>query len=94
MNNDSISSDQNVRRLELKYCERCGGLWFRECGRTDVYCGRCLPEIGELPAPWEWPNSSRPASTASFDDVADFEIDESGADDIGAVSFPAIGGAA
>jgi hypothetical protein len=21
-----------VVRLELKYCERCGGLWVRECG--------------------------------------------------------------
>jgi len=40
-----------VRFLELKYCERCGGLWLREKGETQVYCAPCALEVAELPAP-------------------------------------------
>jgi len=28
-------------RIELKYCERCGGLFFRAPGTTIVYCCSC-----------------------------------------------------
>ena len=27
--------------VELKYCERCGGLWLRRPGQEIVYCERC-----------------------------------------------------
>ena len=27
--------------LELKYCERCGGLWLRRKGESQVYCESC-----------------------------------------------------
>jgi hypothetical protein len=27
--------------IELKYCERCGGLWFREAGSNANLCGAC-----------------------------------------------------
>jgi Zn-finger nucleic acid-binding protein len=27
--------------IELKYCERCGGLWLRPQGADTVYCGGC-----------------------------------------------------
>jgi Zn-finger nucleic acid-binding protein len=37
-------------QLELKYCERCGGLWLRPAGAEHVYCSRCEPEMAELPA--------------------------------------------
>ncbi len=37
--------------MELKYCERCGGLWLRECGAGVVYCDNCLPELADLPIP-------------------------------------------
>jgi len=37
-------------RVELKYCERCGGLWVRE-GGGGVYCNKCQPEIEDLPIP-------------------------------------------
>ncbi len=37
-------------RVELKYCERCGGLWVRE-GGGGVYCNKCEPEIADLPIP-------------------------------------------
>ena len=28
-------------QLELKYCERCGGLWLRPRGSELVFCGSC-----------------------------------------------------
>jgi Zn-finger nucleic acid-binding protein len=37
-------------QLELKYCERCGGLWLRRAASGEVYCSRCTPEMAELPA--------------------------------------------
>jgi Zn-finger nucleic acid-binding protein len=37
-------------QFELKYCERCGGLWLRRAGAEQVYCSRCEPEMAELPA--------------------------------------------
>jgi Zn-finger nucleic acid-binding protein len=38
-------------QLELKYCERCGGLWLRLQGTQEVYCAACVPEMRELSAP-------------------------------------------
>lgn len=43
--------------VELKYCERCGGLWLRPQGADVVYCRGCQehmaawPRAGERPAP-------------------------------------------
>jgi hypothetical protein len=28
-------------QVELKYCERCGGLWLRPQGADRVYCASC-----------------------------------------------------
>jgi ribosomal protein L37AE/L43A len=44
-----MSRDRNVDavRMELKYCEHCGGLWIRE-GGAGVYCGRCEQKVAEL----------------------------------------------
>jgi len=39
-----------IIRLELKYCERCGGLWMRTAGSGDVYCPSCAVEMLDLPA--------------------------------------------
>jgi len=42
-------------QIELKYCERCGGLWLRPQGTNGVYCGSCraclaaMPNRGEAP---------------------------------------------
>ena len=36
-------------KLELKYCERCGGLWLRPQGGAAVYCASCAHAINELP---------------------------------------------
>jgi Zn-finger nucleic acid-binding protein len=35
--------------LELKYCERCGGLWLRPAGGEQIYCAVCGRAIAELP---------------------------------------------
>jgi len=33
--------------LELKYCERCGGLWFRRKGEPQVFCEPCSLQWSE-----------------------------------------------
>ena len=45
---------QNVK-VELKYCEHCGGLWVREAG-TGVYCEKCEPKVADLPVPKKRPS--------------------------------------
>ncbi|MFZ0321947.1 MAG: hypothetical protein WAL56_22670 [Candidatus Sulfotelmatobacter sp.] len=35
--------------LELKYCERCGGLWLRPVGGPEIYCMNCARAMAELP---------------------------------------------
>jgi len=41
--------EKETVRVELKYCEHCGGLWVRECGAGVVYCGNCRPIVADLP---------------------------------------------
>jgi len=43
--------DHELIQLELKYCERCGGLWLRLQGISEVYCASCRPHVQDLPAP-------------------------------------------
>jgi hypothetical protein len=40
--------DQQYLRLELKYCEGCGGLWLRPTGSTVPYCRACDRRLAEL----------------------------------------------
>jgi hypothetical protein len=35
--------------FELKYCERCGGLWLRPRGGEAIYCPPCSSLMRELP---------------------------------------------
>jgi hypothetical protein len=35
--------------IELKYCERCGGLWLRAKGSERIFCGPCRNELAEYP---------------------------------------------
>ena len=37
-------------KLELKVCERCGGLWLRPAGSRWIYCGPCKVKVDDLPA--------------------------------------------
>ena len=60
--------------VELKYCERCGGLWLREAGSAQVYCARCLPLLDDWPAPSKRSFPKLPvAAPITLDDI-DFEI--------------------
>lgn len=35
--------------VELKYCERCGGLWLRPVGGRQIYCPPCIPKMARVP---------------------------------------------
>lgn len=48
--NSNRRGRENETRVELKYCEHCGGLWVRE-GGAGVYCQKCQPKIADLPIP-------------------------------------------
>ncbi len=40
--------EAEVLQLELKYCERCGGLWLRVLGTQDAYCASCAAALSEV----------------------------------------------
>ncbi len=42
-------------QVELKYCERCGGLWLRRRGTEGVYCASCRVRLAAMPKPEETP---------------------------------------
>lgn len=67
-------------RMELKYCEHCGGLWLRECGAGNVYCTNCQPKVAELPIPKKKPRSAilpvRPRTVVeAYDELLDENMD-------------------
>jgi len=35
--------------FQLKYCERCGGIWLRPDGVATPYCAVCQEFMAELP---------------------------------------------
>lgn len=43
--------DLEIIALELKYCERCGGLWMRRQGSEEVYCASCVLQMLEISFP-------------------------------------------
>jgi Zn-finger nucleic acid-binding protein len=47
MKANSIST--NKLSFELKYCERCGGLWLRPVDGEQIYCVACGRAMAELP---------------------------------------------
>jgi hypothetical protein len=64
-------------RLELKYCEHCGGLWLRECGAGIVYCGNCQAKVADLPIPKKKPHRLiLPVGRRAM--VEDYESDDDG----------------
>jgi Zn-finger nucleic acid-binding protein len=55
----------NKLSLELKYCERCGGLWLRPAGGGQIYCAACGRATAELPpASYEVRNARVPQGPA------------------------------
>lgn len=55
MRSDHKKRENVAVRVELKYCEHCGGLWVREPGAGEVYCEKCQPKVADLPAPKKRP---------------------------------------
>jgi Zn-finger nucleic acid-binding protein len=45
--------------LDLKYCERCGGLWLRPRSCEQVLCASCLAQLSKLHQGWEKHNLRR-----------------------------------
>jgi hypothetical protein len=52
-------AEQAVVLLELKYCERCGGLWVRPAGSEEVYCACCAIEMADFALPRKKKTSPR-----------------------------------
>jgi Zn-finger nucleic acid-binding protein len=61
-------------KFELKYCERCGGLWLRPAGGEQIYCTGCGREMAKFPAVSREARTSTPGGSGRMDD--EFEIDE------------------
>ena len=60
---EAVSDNDNAaerKLLELKICERCGGLWLRPAGSRWVYCGPCKLHVDDLP-PVDQALRTRPA---------------------------------
>ena len=54
---------ENSIQLELKYCERCGGLWLRPGGSDLVFCGRCARNLALVGTGFGGPSCDYPAPT-------------------------------
>ena len=54
------NTEEKVRKVELKVCERCGGLWLRPEKSRWIYCGPCKTKVDELPAPQLKPSGKKP----------------------------------
>jgi hypothetical protein len=46
-----MESNKELIHLELKYCERCGGLWFRLQSSPEVYCASCAIAMVDVALP-------------------------------------------
>lgn len=55
-------TEAKIVRLELKYCEGCGGLLLRRSGTPVVYCGSCANVLREMPIPGRCGSRSRECS--------------------------------
>jgi Transcription factor zinc-finger len=51
--------------VELKYCERCGGLWLRPQGGAGVYCSGCRACMAELSNRINTPNHKEVSTRTS-----------------------------
>jgi hypothetical protein len=97
---EQAGQEKKEVRMELKYCERCGGLWLRECGAGVVYCDRCQPKVDDLPIPKKKPERvilpvRRPTVVDDFEFDAGDEDDNKFEDiDFDDIEFDAMGGVA
>ena len=47
----TVTQLESAARVELKICERCGGLWLRPANSEWIYCGICKKHVSGLPQP-------------------------------------------
>jgi len=87
-----MKSDHNGSevRVELKYCEHCGGLWVRERGAGVVYCDNCQPKVADMPIPKKRPHKVK-LPVRPHTAVEDYALDP---EDEGEPEFEAAGGVA
>ena len=52
-------------RMDLKYCERCGGLWMRERSSCLSYCWGCQRKLAEMPSRGELQLAAGAANAAA-----------------------------
>lgn len=43
-----MQSAEAIIHFELKYCERCGGLWLRRRDAAAVYCSPCAHLMADI----------------------------------------------
>lgn len=90
MKSSHEGDEDEAVRVELKYCERCGSLWVRECGAGVVYCDNCQPKVADLPISKKRPGRLiLPVRPHTAVEDYEFENDEGMESD-----FEAAGGAA
>ncbi len=53
------SLEAEETQVELKYCERCGGLWLRALGTNGIYCASCGVWLAAARSPARQPLRSR-----------------------------------
>jgi hypothetical protein len=51
INMNFIGESEDRGKVELKYCERCGGLWLRPEAADGVYCASCKVSLASRPDP-------------------------------------------
>jgi hypothetical protein len=99
MKNDPKDDGNEPVRVELKYCEHCGGLWLRETGAGVVYCDNCRPKIADLPPARKKPRGPmlpvRPhTAVEDYEPDLDLDLRDEDDDDDEFSDFQAAGGAA
>jgi hypothetical protein len=77
--------DSKIVRVELKYCECCGGLLLRPAGTEAIYCAGCAARIREL-APPRMPNRRRRLAVSALPQAEAGEAESVIVQDIHAVA--------
>ena len=67
------STERELLLVELKYCERCGGLWLRVAGSDEPFCASCAVAMREFPAPRGRRNRPRPRNEGRIEGLTEFE---------------------
>jgi hypothetical protein len=65
------SSGMAVIQLELKYCERCGGLFLRRQGLGEIFCSGCAGHVDAGPVR---KSRNRPRLPVNLDGRFPFEM--------------------